>query len=385
MEKWRLGHRPALDGLRGVAVLMVIAAHYGIPRVNSTSAGTAGVTAFFTLSGFLITALLLQEHTARASINRRAFYRRRALRLAPALAVCVALAITLELATTGHITDWDMIVGSLTYTTDFVMIDGHWGANTFLGHTWSLAIEEQFYLLWPFALIFLTRLNKTKTIVVLTYASGIAIVLRHLMWNDGAGKVRLWSGPDTRSDAILIGCLLAFTLHGTMARTTSRRWTIGGGILLATTIPWATNLNQENVAVITPLTAAVATAAIIYGIANQAPSPILGSAVLRWVGTRSYGLYLYHVPIGLAVSHWTAGGMFTAWTIAAPLAFGAAELSWRYVEQPFLRRKDQETVTVAMPAASNVTVKVPAVVETSAPKSMKQISGFVADVPGVES
>lgn len=337
MTTWRLGRRPALDGLRGVAVLLVIAAHFGIRNVNSTSAGTTGVTVFFTLSGFLITALLLAEND-HGGIRRGAFYMRRARRLVPGLLVCVALAVTLELAITGRIADGDMIGGSLTYTANFVMADGSWGDPTLLGHMWSLAIEEQFYLVWPLALLLPVRLPRRWAIVTLGYLALASVLLRHLMWNDGAGKTRIWMGTDTRADAILIGCALAFALHGRTIRPASTWWAIGGGAALAMLLPWRLTADAETVAVTVPLVAALAAATLIYFGVTSERHTILESRALRYVGSRSYGLYLYHVPIVTALRFAGPDSMTAAWLIALPLTVATAELSWRYVEQPFMRR-----------------------------------------------
>lgn len=320
-------------------MLLVIAAHFGISQVNSTSVGTTGVTVFFTLSGFLITALLLQERGDTGLVRRGAFYLRRVRRLVPGLLACVSLAVTLELVITGRIADRDMIAGSLTYTANFVMADGSFGQPTLLGHMWSLAIEEQFYLIWPFALMLLVRLPRRQAMIVLGYAAMAGVVLRHLMWDGGAGKVRIWMGTDTRSDAILIGCLLAFALHGQVVKPAGRGWGIAGGLILASLMPWRLTSDAQSVAVTVPLIAALAGAALVYSCVTRDEHQVLGSTVLRYVGTRSYGLYLYHVPIVTALRLQGPDSMTAAWLIALPLTFLTAELSYRYVEQPFLRRR----------------------------------------------
>jgi peptidoglycan/LPS O-acetylase OafA/YrhL len=343
-QQWRLGHRPGLDGLRGIAILLVLIAHFGIRDINPSGAGNSGVTVFFTLSGFLITALLLEEHSRTGRVSRGRFYLRRVRRLVPALLVCLVLAIALELTTLGRVIDWDLIRGALTYTSNFAMADGHFGddGRTFIGQMWSLAIEEQFYLVWPFVLLVLVRLSRPKVMIVLAYAAMAGIVLRHLLWNDGAGAIRIWMGTDTRSDALLIGCLLAFCLHGQEARTVSRWWGAGGGVLLLLLLPWRLSLDPETAAVGTPLLAALAAALMIYPAVNRAPGALLGSPVLRYLGSRSYGIYLYHAPILTAVHETVGTSMTTSWVAAGPVVLVVSELSWRFVEQPFLRSRRQE-------------------------------------------
>jgi peptidoglycan/LPS O-acetylase OafA/YrhL len=337
-KRWELGHRPALDGLRGLAILLVLVAHFGAPaKVCPGCSGNAGVTVFFTLSGFLITALLLEELAGTGAVSLRRFYVRRARRLGPALIACLLLALVLELTTMGRVSDGDLFVGALTYTSNLLMIDGHWGHPAFIGQMWSLAVEEQFYLVWPVIFLGLSRLPRRTAMILLGYAAMAGVVLRHfLYWHAASGMDRNWFGPDARSDALLIGCLLAFYLHGRPTRTVGRVWVAAGALLVASLLPWSINFDPERNSVLAPLLAALAGAMLVYGAVNRPTGKVLGAPVLRYVGARSYGLYLYHYPILAALHQIGRTPTPVTWLVAGSASFAVAELSWRYVESPFL-------------------------------------------------
>lgn len=342
MNGWQLGHRPGLDGLRGVAVLFVLVAHFGAPFVVMTSApGNIGVTMFFTLSGFLITALLLEEHERTGTIRRGAFYLRRFRRLAPALVVAVVFGLTLERVVTGKITDWEHAATALTYTTNFLFAYDWSGDQTVLGHTWSLAVEEQFYLVWPFAMLLLVRLTRRQGLIALIYLAMLGPILRTILWDEETAGIRAWMGPDTRSDALLIGCALAVAMHGTNPRRIHGAWAAAALAILAALVPL--RVQQEAIVVQYPLIAAAATAVIIYVIATRTNVPGLGSKLMRWAGTRSYGIYLYHGPIAVLMRT-TDWGYAEKWAIGLPATLVVAELSYRFVEQPFRRRRSAEVV-----------------------------------------
>lgn len=137
-------------------MLFVLASHCGIPMWNS---GQTGVVMFFTLSGFLITTLLLEERERTGGFSLKRFYARRARRLLPAMLAAVTLAVLCELVVFGAIHDGPLIIGSLTYTANFVSMSGL-PAETGLGGMWSLALEEQFYLTWPLLLILTARVPR---------------------------------------------------------------------------------------------------------------------------------------------------------------------------------------------------------------------------------
>lgn len=333
---WRLGHRPALDGLRAIAVVLVLLAHSRLPLVGN--GGGVGVAIFFTLSGFLITALLLQERDDFGSFRVGAFYRRRFLRLVPAMIVCVILAMAVGLYLYGEILDWALIAGTLTYTANWVMAAGAYPAETGLGHTWSLAIEEQFYLIWPLVLMATAALSRSMIVRALLAACLGILILRGFLWDGGAGLERIYFGSDTRADGLLFGAVVAFLLHGRPLRAFPAR------------APWATLgvlgaccLIPDPIKTIgMPTAVGLATAASIYVLVQGPGFRPLEWAWVRWIGQRSYGIYLYQSPLHVLVL--VKMGDSPVWWVLVhlPLTFIAAWASYRWVEKPFLRLKDRD-------------------------------------------
>lgn len=207
--RWRLGYRPALDGLRGIAILLVLLCHSAIPYLGTL--GPAGVTVFFTLSGYLITAILLQE------TSLGAFYWRRALRLLPALLVVVTFAVAAGVATR------DDGLAALSYGYNWYRIAGY--GQQGLEHAWSLSIEEQFYLVWP--MIVLALRCKPRWLLSLTLSAIILVILwRGSLWLQGASTTRLYNGTDTRLDGLLVGAALAIQLSLEPAKAKASRFVI---------------------------------------------------------------------------------------------------------------------------------------------------------------
>ena len=208
---FRLGYRPALDGLRAVAILLVIAYHDGL-----LEGGFVGVDVFFALSGFLITSLLVEEWRERGTIQLGRFYARRALRLAPALSVFVftvyAATHWLVPSMAGAL-EGRWALAALLYLTNILTAYGGEYPLGLVSICWSLAMEEQFYLLWP--LLLRTALRARLSWRVLALLLGALVfacnVLRLGLARRGGEEawLRIYFGPDTRADAILVGCLLA--------------------------------------------------------------------------------------------------------------------------------------------------------------------------------
>ena len=213
MRRERLGYVPALDGVRALAIMLVVLWH----AFKWPLGGFLGVHVFFVLSGFLITSLLLQEWEAKGSVSLPNFYRRRALRLLPALAVLLATYATIQTARAAVLdraevdlwTSLKSVLYSAFYVSNLVQAFGI-NLPDSLTHLWSLATEEQFYLLWPFLLVAALRVGVRQRFLEAFLLMGIAAIAGNRMYLalTGATSERLYYAPDTSFDPILIGCLL---------------------------------------------------------------------------------------------------------------------------------------------------------------------------------
>ena len=299
-----LGHVPALDGLRGVAILLVLASHSGWQLLG----GGLGVDLFFCLSGFLITALLLGEWSERGRVSFADFYRRRALRLLPAL--MLVSAVTLALYPAGY---RQALIG-VTYVANFARLSGE-GLGAFT-HFWSLAQEEQFYLVWPLALI--TALRFPRVILPMLGLLFVAISLHGLT---ASSYERLWYGPDMHSGGLVLGAV-AGVLY---IRGVNLRTPVGLAVLVG--IVCVAVFSESNAGFVLPIFA-VAGSVVVLAVA-QGSLRSLELRPLRYAGKISYGLYLWHYLVFILIG----------WELGLPLSVACAVLSYRYVEQPFLRRK----------------------------------------------
>jgi peptidoglycan/LPS O-acetylase OafA/YrhL len=307
-----VAYRADLDGLRAIAVGLVILAHAGWPWVNN--GGDAGVTAFFVLSGYLITNLLITQRERRGRIDVLVFYRRRIVRLAPALLALLAFTLVYGFAvgwSSGF--NWQIgIVSCLAYMSNWVQVVGV-NINP-LGHTWSLAIEEQFYLVWPALLILVRGRLLTVAIVGIVVASAIRLV--------ATGPLEYFS-TITRADAILVGCVMALTRP---------RWptsVAAAGLVALVVVTLTIPPAEHNLAI---PAAMLATAAVIGG-----GLPSLGR--LAPMGLRAYSLYLWNWPMTI---------LFGSIGALAPLlTILVGEVSFRLFEAPVLRRGRRRGRTLA--------------------------------------
>jgi peptidoglycan/LPS O-acetylase OafA/YrhL len=332
--------RPALDGLRGLAALGVILAHAGTPFM--TGAGTLGVTLFFVLSGFLITRLLVEELERTGRIDLRSFYLRRLRRLGPPLVVFLAV-VTALLVGTGEPL-WGAL-SALTFTSNFASLVGV--PLHLVGHTWSLSHEEQFYLLWPLVLIVLGRRHLTRLTPALAVVAVLVAANRIMLAVSGASLIRSFYSPDTRSDALLVGCLLALVLHRSVSLRVGR-WAALAGVILLACAPFG---REPLVVLLVPAT--LSSAVLVAWAWTTAGGGLLASAPIRGFGRISYAVFLWHMPttelfLNIGLPWWQ--NVVLTMVVSTVLAMA----SWRWVELPVLRGgRSGSTSPVAVPGVTS--------------------------------
>ena len=358
---FRLTHRPALDGLRGCAILAVMLCHTAPP---AAPAGFLGVDVFFVLSGFLITALLLQEWQRTGGISLRHFYLRRVLRLLPAL-VAFLLVSWLYARLAGSAVDEKLTrhgaVPILLYYFNW-QVAYRMAPYYLVLHTWSLSVEEQFYLVWPLALLLLLRCRVPRAAVVgLLLAGVVAVAVERFRFCVIRVPIeRVYFGTDTRADALLAGCLVGLLASwGWLPRAGWPRAALRGAGWAAVLVLLAHGRSSVGDAYIYRggfTVVALATAVLIAALVQSPPRLLdraLGLPPLAWVGRVSYGLYLWHVIvfwhlIPRLLAYIAAHGVFRSsfspllvGLLEFPAALGVAALSFYLIEQPFLRLKDR--------------------------------------------
>lgn len=327
---------PALDGLRGVAILLVFAFHLPLQIFR---AGSYGVILFFVLSGFLITTILLRELDSNGSMAFRRFYARRARRLLPALLLVIIGHLVLQLTVLDEPERWwDRTWPVLAYVSNFSAAAG---VNlVHMAHTWSLAIEEHFYLLWPAILLLLPR--RHRFLVVSGLAAGF-MTWRVALLVAGAPDIRVFFATDANAFAPLLGCALAIGLHEKrIAAPSSNVSALSIAALIAAACLPVDFADRRLLWGALPI--GLISAVAIHAAVNR-PTTWLENRVLGWFGTISYGLYLWHY---LLISlPWERLPLPPLLGMAAtPIA--VAWLSWRFVEAPLLRRKPRVPILVPL-------------------------------------
>jgi peptidoglycan/LPS O-acetylase OafA/YrhL len=392
----RLGIVPAFDGVRGVAVLLVIGYHFRhlldpwtvhYVRVRSLihlpggaveqhtrfvlalrihpkpffgslvpRGGSLGVDMFFVLSGFLITALLLREHSTVGNISLRGFYRRRALRLLPALFFFLAAQLTYALITN---VDWKLeraaLVAFIFYFWNWRLFFTYPEVPKGLAHLWSLSVEEQFYMVWPLVVVaFVVRRRRAAAVIGVMAACVVAIALWRVALAERERLLLLYFRTDVRADALLVGALAAYLwtrgwipprrvlvpaawlalvfVTGCVFRLDSAdRFLFNGGFTLI----------AISVAIII---LAIVEAGWLAGVLTWRP--------LRALGRVSYGLYLWHFFVFMMVSQQMSQfSSLTRIVTAFVITVTATLFSWFVIERPFLRRKNRSP---AVPAPADL-------------------------------
>ncbi len=345
---------PGLDGLRAIAVLAVIAYHL---QLGWAQGGLLGVGVFFTLSGYLITDLLLGQREAVGHLRLGDFWLRRARRLLPALFLMLAVVVAwvtlvdpsqlpslrgYVAAAAVYMSNWWNIISEASYFARF-------GPPPPLDHLWSLAVEEQFYLIWPFLLWIGLRYTRGRyQLVGLTLAAAaVSAIAMAVLYQPGVDPTRVYEGTDTRAFGLLLGAALAMVwpsrhLHTDLPRR--RRFLLDGvgvvGLATIALLVWQTDTYSASIYRGGIVLLSVATVMVVAAVAHPSSwlGPALGWTLLRWIGVRSYGIYLWHYPIiALTTPSLQRGPDPTLQVLQVAATIVVAALSWRFVEEPIRR------------------------------------------------
>ena len=362
----RLAYLPALDGVRACAVVAVMMFHGGIPHMDG---GFMGVDAFFVLSGFLITSLLVGEWRRTLTIKLGAFWARRARRLLPALLLMLLFvaffasvivprgtygALRLDaLSTLLYVSNWHFILVNSNYFNETA-------ASSPLLHTWSLAVEEQFYVIWPLVVLGVMHFTRSlRALFALCCAAAIASAIwMYVIYDGGLNTNRAYLGTDTRSQCLFIGCALAVGLvlvtrrsheEGRLAKGELWRPAGANGTMVCGLIGLVGAFGAVALWVLTTSTSSfpygggffligLAVAAVILS-AVAAPESIvprvLSLTPVRYVGRISYGLYIWHWPIFIWLDHARTGTSgYELFAVRVLVTFAVSVVSFHLVERP---------------------------------------------------
>ena len=339
-----------LDGLRALAVVMVLAYHLKSPFAKS---GLLGVTVFFVLSGFLITRILITEIEETHTIDLKNFWVRRIRRLIPAV-LSMAVVIIFVSAVVNRVV---FTKGCKDFVASVLGFNNWWqifnkvsyfeaaGAPSPFTHCWSLAIETQFYLIYPILLLLLSRVFRKRKKRGKVFASlsallaVVSMILMAVLYNPNGDPSRVYYGTDTRAFALLIGALAAIQLEYRIIKVRLPRkiWALIGSISLVILTcmmifisSYSSFLYYGGQAIVSLLAAFVVYAVTV---SKSMLNKILGHNALKWIGDRSYSIYLWHYPIIILIS----GGKKSAWwimLIEIVLSVVLAEISYRFIETP---------------------------------------------------
>ena len=354
----RLGYSPALDGVRGLFMLCFMAYHFGVDQLAGM---WVCINLFFVLSAFLITRLLVEERVQRGDIDVWGFYRRRARRLLPGLFLVLTFVLVYAvlwaddavrrkiggdvLATLGYVMNWRLIVEGDQYF-------GTQGGASPLRHAWTLAIEEQFYVLVPFVILGLmlwVRTRRRMTLVLLAGAVASAVWTAVVGFHDASDYPRVYYGTDTRAQALFIGAALGVWLapgrSGAFPSFPRAVVAVAGVVGVVSSVfsfvvvgpysGWMFNLGGM-------FFFALGSALLVIACVDERPSwvrTVFGWRPLAHVGRLSYGLYLWHWPIWLAAGNGRiTDNAIVEFVLCSALTVVIAQLSYQYVERPVIKR-----------------------------------------------
>lgn len=323
-------YNPALDGLRAVAILLVLACH---TAGRAFPGGWVGVDVFFVLSGYLITSILLRELRTTGRIDIGSFYWRRALRLLPALGLLCVFQLVRSMFSANGAEIREATLGGALYLENWNAVY-HWWDPALMDHTWSLAVEEQFYLMWPLLLplLFLRGLWWAAAAVCALATA------RVVCWRLGYAEATL-DFSMLRPVGLLVGCALAF------GQRSAPGWV--GTAALCVVVAVAVVVGRSPVVfAVAPIVVSLATAVVVMGSPGW-----LAAAPLRYLGRISYGVYLYHWPVFILGEKLKPAGFGHVWAVGlVVLIVALAALSYEFVEKPVLRLRSVARLPVVVAA-----------------------------------
>jgi peptidoglycan/LPS O-acetylase OafA/YrhL len=389
-------HWPALDGLRGAAVAAVVLFHLGL-----LSGGFLGVDLFFTLSGFLITSLLVREWRQHGRIDLGAFWARRCRRLLPAAAAMIGV-VLLAVALWGtpaeqagargdarwaipYLANWHLVAQARDY----------WASATSLSvfnHLWSLAIEEQFYVVWPLVTWWVLRRRGERALLIVALAGALASVVTMVGLAHSGPASRVYFGTDTRVVALLLGAAAATAPIRSVAEWIGRHPRRSDVLAIAVTAvlaaSWVTGGRLIGALVGGGLAVHALLATVLVSLLARPTSlpgrwsersratAWFGTALLQWLGRRSYGIYLWHWPIiQLLEPRWQSVPSGVRDAVEVALTLAVAEVSYRLLEQPIRRRLGWAAGRRAS-AATATGIAIATVVAVVAPSGRGHVAAF---------
>jgi len=325
-----------LDGLRAVAVMMVFMSHSGVALLG----GGIGVDIFFTISGFIITRLLLREICETGTISIMNFYKRRIVRLWPPLFALLLCFLVFEIVSGVTSQEWNsrgflaivaVAASALNYARAFEL-----GSGGLLGHTWSLAVEEQFYLIWPAALLVLWKIPLKKAASLL-----LLVVALIAVWRAWLGMSGSWwyayHALETRADGLIFGALLAIIGTEKFERLVPF-WPVPFAFIFLLSMSagyWESTLMLMGGHSLVAIASAWLVCACVI---PQSPLRVpLASKLATWIGDRSYSLYLWHYPV-LGVLNHVDLPAWLGFCLGLAGSFTISDLSYRFIERPFRKR-----------------------------------------------